>query len=200
VDTNGCGCIDLRAGDTLTVATDHGSIAVLLPDQPAGWAGWLFVGEDGSTWLDSTMTSLAQGPPPPAGDNCAGVFNPTQSDTDDDGEGDPCDLDDGIVTFTAHADDRIDWQAEAGFATWNVYRGDLAVLKATGVYTQVPASNPNAARFCNLATRSLADAATPEAGTVAFYLVTGKNASGEGTLGKRSDGTNRPNDHPCGSP
>ncbi|HEX5042051.1 MAG TPA: right-handed parallel beta-helix repeat-containing protein [Candidatus Polarisedimenticolaceae bacterium] len=197
VDTNNCGCIDLRAGDTLTVSTDTGSVVVLLPDEPPGWKGWLFVGEDGSTWLDSTMTTLARAPAPPAGDNCPTLFNPLQGDTDADGEGDLCDLNDGIVTFTAHANGRIDWQAESGYATWNVYRGDLSVLKTTGVYTQVPGSNPLAARFCDLAATWLSDPTTPSAGSAAFYLVTGENAGGEGTLGTRSNGSNRPNTNPC---
>lgn len=200
VDSAGCGCIDLRPGDTLTVATDRGPVTVLLPDRPAGWSGWLFVGEDGSTWFDAAMTSPARGPQPPPGDNCPGLYNPTQSDLDADGEGNLCDTNDGVVTFVAHADDRIEWQAEVGFSAWNLYRGDLAVLKATGIYTQAPGSNPRAARFCDLAATALDDSGIPAAGTVAFYLVTGESASGEGSLGTRSDGSERPNDNPCGSP
>jgi hypothetical protein len=197
VDTNNCGCIDLGAGDTLTVTTDNGSIAVRLPDTPYGWRGWFYVGEDGSTWFDPAMTSLGAAPPPPPGDNCVALFNPSQSDVDADGEGDLCDLDDGVVTFTAHLDDRVEWQPEAGFATWNLYRGDLAVMKATGVYTQAPGSNPGAARFCGLTTPSLTDAGTPAAGSEAFYLVTGESVLGEGTLGTSSDGMERPNHNPC---
>lgn len=197
VDPGACGCIDLRAGDTLTLATDAGALVVLLPDRPAGWQGWLFVGDDGSTWLESTMTTLARGPAAPPGDNCAARFNPSQSDVNADGEGDPCDLNDGIVTFTAHRDDGLDWQADSGFTSWNVYRGDLAVLKASGVYTQAPGSNPLAARWCGLASTSLADAASPSAGATMFYLVTGENADGEGTLGEQSSGAPRPNVNPC---
>jgi hypothetical protein len=197
VDTNHCGCIDLRTGDTLSVATDAGTVVVLLPDMPAGWEGWLFVGEDGSTWADAAMSSLAQGPPAPPGDNCVALFNPSQVDADADGEGDLCDRNDGIVTFTALVGDRIDWQAESGFTGWNLYRGDLAVLRASGTYTQLPGSNLLAARFCDLASSTVTDATTPGMGVTAFYLVTGESDSGEGTLGRRSDGTDRPNDHPC---
>ncbi|HEX6852446.1 MAG TPA: right-handed parallel beta-helix repeat-containing protein [Candidatus Polarisedimenticolaceae bacterium] len=197
VDPGACGCIDLREGDTLAVDTDTGTIVALLPDRPAGWQGWLFVADDGSTWLEDTMATLARGPAPLPGDNCAGAFNPAQSDVDADLEGDVCDLDDGIVTFTAHRDDGLDWQAETGFAAWNVYRGDLAVLKGTDVYTQAPGSNPLAARWCDLAATSLSDATLPVGGATAFYLVTGENAGGEGTLGMRSNGSPRPNATPC---
>jgi hypothetical protein len=197
VDVSACGCIDLGPSDTLTVVTDAGPVAILLPDRPPGWSGWLFVAEDGSTWDDMSMTQIARAPAPPPGDNCATAYNPAQSDVNADGEGDLCDLDDGIVTFTAHAKARITWQAEAGYATWNVYRGDLAVLKATGVYTQAPGSNAIAARFCDLAATSLDDAATPAAGAAAFYLVSGENAGGEGALGTRGDGSPRPNANPC---
>src|SRR4029077_19311432 len=65
-------------------------------------------------------------------DNCPNVSNPTQSDFDNDGEGDACDLNDGLI-FEWRADKTsVSWQAEHGPTSWNLYLGDLDVLKATG--------------------------------------------------------------------
>jgi len=38
------------------------------------------------------------------------------------------------------------WQNEQGFELWNLYRGDLDVLRSGGIYTQTPGSNPIAVR------------------------------------------------------
>ena len=91
----------------------------------------------------------------------------------------------------------IEWQAETGPTSWDVYTGDLDVLRGTGVYTQAPGSNPLADRFCDLPTTSVADPVVPAAGKVEFVLVTGKLGGIEGSLGTESDGTERPNTNPC---
>jgi len=108
------------------------------------------VAADGSTWFDSSMTALAQAAPPPPGDNCVEAYNPAQSDFDSDGEGDVCDLDDGMIYLVTTAPTFMGWQAENGFLSWNAYRGDLVVLRDTGVYTQEPGSNDLAWRWCGL--------------------------------------------------
>ena len=59
---------------------------------------------------------------------------------------------------------------EAGFTSWNVYEGDLDVLKATGV------------------------------GKTVFSLVTGVKNGVEGSLGRDSAGRERLNGNPCPSP
>ena len=81
--------------------------------------------------------------------------------------------------------------------SWNVYRGDLDVLRSTGVYTQLPGSNPIASRSCGLPLPSTLDLFEPSAGKTASYLVTGLSEVGEGDLGQDSSGGLRGNDHPC---
>lgn len=197
MDANSCACIDLAAGDTLTVTTDNGTVTAYLPDQPAGWEGALYVANDGSTWFDSLMTDLAQAAPPPPGDNCVEVYNPAQSDFDSDGEGDICDLDDGTIYLVTTAPTFMGWQAEAGFLSWNAYRGDLEVLRDTGVYTQEPGSNDLTLRWCGLPDPEIVDSDPLTAGALAFYLMTGESGGGEGSLGQDWAGGERFNDNPC---
>jgi hypothetical protein len=135
--------------------------------------------------------------PGDACDNCPLQVNPAQQDLDADGQGDLCDLDDGVIYVTMNGPSLVDWQQEAGFSNWNLYRGSLAVLKSTGVYTQAPGSNPLAARFCHLPSSALTDPIIPAAGECAFYLPSGVTAAGEGGLGEDSDGIPRPNSNPC---
>ena len=89
------------------------------------------------------------------------------------------------------------WDAESGFDSWNVYRGDLAVLRTTEIYTQPTGSNPLVARFCNRNSVALHDSFVPGPGDGAFYLVTGEAAGVEGDLGLDGSGDVRPNDNPC---
>lgn len=88
------------------------------------------------------------------------------------------------------------WAAESRSDSYNLYRGDLAVLKQTGMYTQDPASVPLAERSCDLPTPDLSDFVTLAPGQAVFYLVS-VNASGEGSLGTNSAGQVRPNTLPC---
>lgn len=130
-------------------------------------------------------------------DRCALVYDPSQHDLDGDGQGDACDLDDALILLGFEAPERVAWQPEAGYASWNLYRGDLDVLAATGVYTQAPGSNALARRDCGLFDAYDADPSRPELRKTAFFLVTGNAASGEGSLGSDSRGALRPNAHPC---
>ena len=131
-------------------------------------------------------------------DNCFLDRNPGQADVDSDDEGDLCDLDDGMIYILFHEPGYVAWQEESGFSAWNNYRGDLAVLRSTGIYTQDPALVPLAARRCDLLVPWAADD-DPPVGAVAFFLTTGlATGSGvEGGLGAASSGTGRPNTNPC---
>jgi hypothetical protein len=130
-------------------------------------------------------------------DNCILVRNPSQSDTDDDAEGDSCDLDDGVIFIHFEQAGQVRWQEEIGFDDWNLYRGDLAVLRATGAYTQAVGSNALADRRCDLDGPSLADESDLLPGQVAFFLVSGNAGGSEGDLGTDGDGFPRPNQSPC---
>ncbi len=130
-------------------------------------------------------------------DNCVFIYNQSQSDLDDDFEGDFCDLDDGIIYILLSDPDFVDWQEEQGFQTWNLYRGSLDELRATGVYTQAIGSNPLADQVCGLSDPFWQDLTIPEAGQVAYYLVTGMSGGVESTLGIDGSGALRPNDNPC---
>lgn len=83
-------------------------------------------------------------------DNCVLVRNPSQSDTDTDLEGDHCDLNDALIYVEFYQPEYVEWQPELGFELWNVYRGDLGVLAATGEYTQATGTNPLADRMCGI--------------------------------------------------
>ncbi len=129
-------------------------------------------------------------------DNCVFDYNPSQTDLDHDVEGDFCDLDDGIIYTLFHQPDYVEWQQEAGFTSWNSYRGDLGVLRTGGPYTQLPGSNLLASRQCGLTDPWAFDGDDPLPGKSAFFLTTGV-FGGESSLGTDSAGSVRPNANPC---
>ena len=132
-------------------------------------------------------------------DNCASVANKAQSDLDRDGEGDLCDVNDGIIYIvpSSTGGKYMEWQHEFGFATWNVYKGSMTILRSTGVYTQAPGSNVMAAKVCGTTSSSYVDNAAQPSGRVAFYLVTGTLGGVESSLGTTSTNVPRPNTNPC---
>jgi hypothetical protein len=90
------------------------------------------------------------------------------------------------LRFTSKTD--FGWNPEPSVGTYNVYRGLVSGL----------ASGYGSCIQSNLTTPSTSDGTTPAAGQCFFYLVTAKNRLGEeGTLGKNSAGTPRPNASPC---
>ena len=87
---------------------------------------------------------------------------------------------------------REDLQWEEGGANnanvFNLYRGNVALLSSGGYGTCFAP---------NLVANSGLDIETPTEGSAWFYLVTGRNAFGEGTMGEDSNGNERPNLNPC---
>jgi hypothetical protein len=130
-------------------------------------------------------------------DNCLLDANPSQSNVDGDSEGDRCDHDDGYVHLYFDMPEWVDWDPETSFDAWNGYRGDLAVLAATGVYTQAEGSNPLAGRTCGTTIPTMADTTTPAPSECVFFLAAGISAGVEGSLGIDGDGAERPNHDPC---
>ncbi len=129
-------------------------------------------------------------------DNCLDVPNHSQHDGDGDGQGDECDLDDGVVLFESIGAEWIRWQSESQYSTYNLYRGSLEELISSGVYTQTAGSNPHAGSFCFLASAAIEDPHEPGGGQAVFYLVTGVDAGDESTLGAGTS-VSRNNDNPC---
>ena len=131
-------------------------------------------------------------------DNCAVDYNPAQSDFNNNGAGDACDVNDGLIYVLGTDDkDYIEWQQESGPTSWNVYTGDLSILRATGIYTQAPGSNPSANRHCGVVDVFVEDLGVPLVGGVKFSLVTGVTGGVEGSLGANSAGVPRANTNPC---
>jgi len=107
-------------------------------------------------------------------------------------------LDDGLILVSFDNPNLVVWQQESGFTSWNAYRGDLSILRSTGVYTQAPSSNPVARRDCNLPLNQNPDPEMPGTEQAFFYLVTGTMPSGnESDLGTDSGNNVRPNHNAC---
>ncbi|ANM31534.1 hypothetical protein ABI59_21155 [Acidobacteria bacterium Mor1] len=98
------------------------------------------------------------------------------------------------VTFDG---DTLRWDEALGTGVlYNVYRGDLQTLRTSGVYTQDPASIPQALESCLIA-EGLVDDDVPAAGSAFFYLVTAVG-SVESSLGFDATPTERPRTRNCG--
>jgi glucose/arabinose dehydrogenase len=130
-------------------------------------------------------------------DNCPLADNPAQSDMDQDGQGDYCDMDDGVIYVVLRTPTQPTWNKETGYTSWNLYKGDLQVLRDTGAYTQDPGAVALAEQWCDLAANTVVDDAAQPSASLCFYLVTGVAAGVEGDLGYDSQGVPRPNFNPC---
>jgi hypothetical protein len=128
--------------------------------------------------------------------DCNDAIANTSADVDNDGERDACDLNDGLIYEWRNDKTSVSWQAEQGPTSWNVYVGDLDVLRATGEYTQVPGSNALAGRQCGLTGTVATESGTPAPGKGSYSLVTGVTNGVEGSLGSSSFGP-RPNANSC---
>jgi hypothetical protein len=203
---------DVEDGESVTITVNAGQLVSTSNSthldgnqDPAGTDGTR-PNEDDFIWSFDCMPDTDGDGLLDADDNCDDHWNPAQGDLDDDGQGDACDTDDGLIRvyFTAESGkDRVLWQREDGFEGWNGYQGDLEVLSdsCTGagcLYTQEPGSNDLARRTCNVPeAEPWMDVDQPGAGRVAYLLATGLLNGEESTLGQDSAGNLRPNAHPC---
>jgi len=123
------------------------------------------------------------------GDNCPQAFNPSQDDSDVDGTGDACDPDDGEVEYLeARSEVGFVWRPETGATGYQVYRqriGWLCNISYGKCFQQAAEGTV------------LVDVELPPPGGGFAYLVTAETAGGEGSLGRRSDGVERPNLRSC---
>jgi hypothetical protein len=130
-------------------------------------------------------------------DNCPSVFNPDQTDANANGVGDACDASDGLIQLSMPSVTTVSWQLETTYNPYNVYQGDVSVLRSTGVYTQDPVTVPLAKRTCGAAGPSLGGVPNLAVGKTIFILVTGKSSGVESSLGMDSSSFDRPNTRPC---
>ena len=86
---------------------------------------------------------------------------------------------------TASSPATISWQAAAGATSHNLYRGAS------------PSAGDQSCLIVHTTGLSTVDAAIPAAGSLFYYLVSGVNTAGEGTLGIASNGAPRLNALPC---
>lgn len=88
-----------------------------------------------------------------------------------------------------------DWEVAFCAIVYNVNRQTSPFMSCGGV-----ACSYGPCQWSGLVANNASEPATPPAGGVYFYLVTGENLSGEGTMGFSSAGFERPNVSPCPSP
>jgi uncharacterized repeat protein (TIGR01451 family) len=103
----------------------------------------------------------------------------------------------GVIQLALDGGRRLTWDSTASAASYHIYRGDLAVLRSTGIYIQSTSSSPDAQRFCSMSTTQYDDGFEPGAGKIVFYLVSMDDGTQEGSLGQNSAGQEIPNDDPC---
>ena len=209
-DNDGLGdvCDPDRDNDGVTNASDN---CVLVPNPPQNDLD----GDGTGNLCDPDMDNdgILNGP-----DNCPSVANPTQADFDGKGAGDACDPDDDDDGFLDGADcapfdttnakgpligNTLTWSSTSllnwtgvpsppnspAVTRYQVYRGTISSVHA-GTYNHTCFGNP-------FPTTQITDSSTPATGDGRYYLVSQKNACGEGSLGNDSNGGIRPNTAPC---
>jgi hypothetical protein len=99
----------------------------------------------------------------------------------------------GITHLAFDSHTNLSWDASVEpTALFNLYRGDMAILRDTGDYVQDIGTVPGAWRWCDLASPATTDSDEPgEDWQLFFYLVV-LNSSVEGTLGFDGELVERP--------
>ncbi len=93
----------------------------------------------------------------------------------------------------------IEWDVLSLQESYDVYRGSLARLRATGEYTQDAMSEPLATQFCGVLPGSVpfVESFQPASGELVHYLVTLSIGAWQGGLGQDSQRLTRANDNAC---
>lgn len=126
-------------------------------------------------------------------DVCPTVFDPEQRDLDGDGQGDVCEglcePPGEVAGDIAFVDDvTFGWTGSAGVTSYEVYRGNLD----GGAWAY-----DHACFESGLIDPLASDVGVPIENLGFYYLVSGRNACGAGTLGAGEQGEERPNSAPC---
>jgi hypothetical protein len=149
-------------------------------------------------------------------DNCPLIWNPAQEDADGDGVGSVCDDDrdgDGVDDTSDCAPDLASTtQAPPEVSVLRLHSGPSTQLtwdraREAHVYDVYRGNLPSGQAFqynhgcleSGLVDRRATDASIPPAGQAFYYLVTGRNVCGNGSLGRGAGGS-RPNDSQCSGP
>ena len=146
-----------------------------------------------SPLVDGGLGNLAT----PPGVDLPGILRPLDGDAEGTAQVDiGVRENEGITRLKFDSGADLSWDAGAPPAPaagydYNLYRGDLASLRATGVYMQNPAVDPGARQWCAQALTTRSDVDLPVAGQVLFYLVVVADVV-EGTLGFDSSPAQRP--------
>jgi hypothetical protein len=137
---------------------------------------------------------------PDVNDNCAGASNPQQADSDQDGRGDLCDCDpaDAGVFAIPPEVTNVNFLADKQTLSWDTVTSSsgpdtfFELLTGTASLPAPVGSEP--ADSCVDSTiqgPSFPILDVPPPGGTSWYLVRAKNPCGTGTLGTRSDGSER---------
>lgn len=145
--------------------------------------------DDNDGVLDAADTDLDGDSVPNLLDNCPQAWNASQVNGDADGVGDACDSNDGIVELLrAHSHTGFAMRPETGALGYRAYRQRRQWISRVNYGVCVhDVTDPPLFR----------DLEEPAPGEVFLYLGTAVMPSGEGGLGRLSDGTPRPNLRPC---